>query len=81
MFVCCVCMLCLYVVFCVGRGLWEGLITRAEESYRVSVCVWSGYPEREGKGPSWTIRACEWMKVHVMILKDLILWRVFLAKH
>jgi hypothetical protein len=32
-----VCLLCLYVVLsCVGRGLCEGLITRPEESYRVS---------------------------------------------
>jgi hypothetical protein len=31
---------CLYVVLsCVGRGLCDGLITRSEESYRVSVCV------------------------------------------
>jgi hypothetical protein len=31
-----VCLLCLYVVlFCVGRGLCDGLITRPEESYRV----------------------------------------------
>jgi hypothetical protein len=33
------CLLCLYVVLsCVGRGLCDGLITRPEESYRVSVC-------------------------------------------
>jgi hypothetical protein len=36
-----VCLLCLYVVLsCRGRGLCDGLITRLEESYRVSnVCV------------------------------------------
>jgi hypothetical protein len=35
-----VCLLCLYVVLsCVGRGLCDGLITRPEESYRVSSCV------------------------------------------
>jgi hypothetical protein len=36
-----VCLLCLYVVFScvVGRGLCDGLITRPEESYSVSVCV------------------------------------------
>jgi hypothetical protein len=35
-----VCLLCLYVALsCVGRGLCDGLITRPEESYRVSVCV------------------------------------------
>jgi hypothetical protein len=27
------------VLSCVGRGLCDGLITRPEESYRVSVCV------------------------------------------
>jgi hypothetical protein len=35
-----VCPLCLYVVLpCVGTGLCDGLITRPEESYRVSKCV------------------------------------------
>jgi hypothetical protein len=35
-----VCVLCLYVVLsCVGRGLCDGLITRPEESYCMSVCV------------------------------------------
>jgi hypothetical protein len=35
-----VCLLCLYVVLsCVGRGLCDGLISRPEESYRVSNCV------------------------------------------
>jgi hypothetical protein len=42
--------LCLYVVLsCVGRGLYDWLITRPEESYRVSVCVikkpWKGRPK------------------------------------
>jgi hypothetical protein len=27
------------VLSCAGRGLCDGLITRPEESYRVSVCV------------------------------------------
>jgi hypothetical protein len=31
---------------CVGRGLCDGLITRPEESYRVSVCVWSQKPRK-----------------------------------
>jgi hypothetical protein len=54
-----VCLLCLYVVLsCVGRGLCDGLITRPEESYRVSVCD-QETPKREVKGPSWTISACE----------------------
>jgi hypothetical protein len=35
-----VCVLCLYVVlFCVGKGLCDGLITRPEESYHVSKCM------------------------------------------
>jgi hypothetical protein len=56
-----VCLLCLYVVLsCVGRGLCDGLITRPEESYRVSVCVGDQEtPKREAEGPSWTISACE----------------------
>jgi hypothetical protein len=33
-----VCLLCLSVVLSVGRGLCDGLITRPEEFYRVSVC-------------------------------------------
>jgi hypothetical protein len=33
-------LLCLYIVLsCVGGGLCDGLITRPEESYRVSNCV------------------------------------------
>jgi hypothetical protein len=28
-----------FVLSCVGRGICDGLITRPEESYRVSVCV------------------------------------------
>jgi hypothetical protein len=36
-----VCLLSLYAVLsCVGRGLCAGLVTRPEESYCVSVCVW-----------------------------------------
>jgi hypothetical protein len=35
-----VCLLCLYdVLSCVGRCLCDGLITRPEESYRVSNCI------------------------------------------
>jgi hypothetical protein len=35
-----VCLLCLYVMLtCVGRGLCDGLITRPEESYCVSLCM------------------------------------------
>jgi hypothetical protein len=56
---------------CVGRGLCDGLITRPEESYRVSVCVrlrnldteedkaqvWAEVPE-EGKDGRITLK---WM--------------------
>jgi hypothetical protein len=48
-----VCLLCLYVVLsCVGRGLCDGLITRPEESYRVSncVCVIKNTQYRGGQG-------------------------------
>jgi hypothetical protein len=32
-----ICLLCVYILLsCVGRGLWDGLITRLEESYHVS---------------------------------------------
>jgi hypothetical protein len=43
-----ICLLCLYVVLsCVGRGLCDGLITRPEESYRVSNCMYDHRnPER-----------------------------------
>jgi hypothetical protein len=37
------------VLSCVGRGLCDGLITRPEESYHVSVCVWSRNPEKGGQ--------------------------------
>jgi hypothetical protein len=38
-----VCLLCLNVVLSsVGRGLCDGRITRPEESYHVSNCVWLG---------------------------------------
>jgi hypothetical protein len=47
------------VLSCVGRGLCDGLITRPEESYRVSVCVIKKPRKGEAKGPSWTINACE----------------------
>jgi hypothetical protein len=39
------------VLSCVGRGLCDGLITRPEESYSVSVCVWSRNPEKGGQKP------------------------------
>jgi len=54
---------CSYVVFvvcCVGSGLCDGLITRAEESYRVCVCVcvWGG--------EVW-VWVCAWMRVCVCV--------------
>jgi len=48
--------LCLYVVLsCVGRGLCDGLITRPEESYRVSNCVIKKPQKRGGQGPIWAV--------------------------
>jgi hypothetical protein len=45
-----VCVLCLYVVLsCVGRDLCDGLITRPEQSYRVSVCVITETPVRNDR--------------------------------
>jgi hypothetical protein len=50
---------CLSVVLsCVGGGLCDRLITRPEESYRVSVCDQETL-KREAKGPSWILSACE----------------------
>jgi hypothetical protein len=44
----------LYVVLSrVGRGLCDGLMTRPEESYRVSNCVWLRNLKRGGQGPIW----------------------------
>jgi hypothetical protein len=52
-----VCLLCLYVVLsCVGRGLWDGLITRPEESYRVSNDMWlRNLNKEEDKAQVWAI--------------------------
>jgi hypothetical protein len=48
-----VCLLCLFVVLsCVRRGLRDGLITRPEESYRVSNCVLLRNLKKEGQGPN-----------------------------
>jgi hypothetical protein len=47
---------CLYVVLsCVGRGLCDGLITRPEESYRVSNCVRSRNLNTEDKAQIWAV--------------------------
>jgi hypothetical protein len=46
-----VCLLCLYVVLsCVRTGLCDGLITRPQESYRVSNCVVKKPQYRGGHG-------------------------------
>jgi hypothetical protein len=45
-------LLCLYVVLSwVGRGLWDGLITRLQESYRVSNSVSLRNLRGGGQGP------------------------------
>jgi hypothetical protein len=57
---------------CVSRGLCDGMITRPEESYRVSVCVCDQETlKREVKGTSRTISACEWMNEYIHI-SDLV---------
>jgi hypothetical protein len=51
-----ICLLCLYVVLsCVGWGLWDGLITRLEESYRVSNSVSLRNLKGGGQGPIWAV--------------------------
>jgi hypothetical protein len=68
-------LLCLYVVLtCVGRGLCDGLITRPEESYRVSVCVWSSNPERGGQ---MSILDCKSLWMNVGSLKTMYENRYF----
>jgi hypothetical protein len=48
-----VCLLRLYAVLsCVGRGLWDGLITHPEKSYRVSKYVIKKPQYRGGKDSS-----------------------------
>jgi hypothetical protein len=47
---------------CVGRGLCNGLISRPEESYRVSVCVCViKKPQRRRLWPDLGCRAIGWM--------------------
>jgi hypothetical protein len=60
-----VCLLCLRVVLsCVGKGLCVGLITRPEESYRVSNCTWSQKPRNE---PMFQLGTTgKWMKEFVI---------------
>jgi hypothetical protein len=79
-----VCLLCLYVVLsCVGRGLCDELITHPEESYRVSVCVWSRNPEKGGQRSILDYKRLwmnEWMNDadHKHRVRDL--WRQFNIK-
>jgi hypothetical protein len=66
-----VCLLCLYVVFsCVGRGLCDGLITRPEESYRVSNCVIKKSQSRPR--PDFGGKATGWIDVSVELTHRLI---------
>jgi hypothetical protein len=47
---------CVYMLCCpVCRGLCDGLITRPEESYRVSNCVWLRNLKGGGQGPIWAV--------------------------
>jgi hypothetical protein len=44
------------VLSCVGRGLCDGLITRAEESYRASNCMWlRNLNKAENKAQLWAV--------------------------
>jgi hypothetical protein len=57
-----VCLLCFYVVLsCVGRGLCDGLMTRPEESYRVSnrMCDHRN-PEKGPYVPAGNLQENEW---------------------
>jgi hypothetical protein len=48
------CLSCLYVVLsCAGRGVCDGLITRPEESYRVSCMCYHRNPEKWPYVPRW----------------------------
>jgi hypothetical protein len=68
-----VCLLCLcFVLSCVGRGLYDELITRPEESYRVSVCVITETPKR---GPMFQLgtyrKMNEWVAKNMRTHKNL----------
>jgi hypothetical protein len=72
-----VCPLCLYVVLsCVGRGLCDGLITGPEESYRVSVCVWSRNPKKGGQRSVLAYKRL-WMNESGIGTGQLVLWKAF----
>jgi hypothetical protein len=48
-----------YMLSCVGRGLSDGLITRPEESYRVSNSVGLRNLKGGGQGPMWSVEPLE----------------------
>jgi hypothetical protein len=50
----------------VGRGLCDELIARPQESYRVSVCVWSRNPEKGGRRSILDYK-CLWMKKNAFV--------------
>jgi hypothetical protein len=57
---------CVYVVFsCVCRGLCDGLITRPEESHRVSLYVWSQKPRKGPYVPAGNLKENEWMNARL----------------
>jgi hypothetical protein len=57
-----------YVVLsCAGRGLCDGLITRPEESYRVSNYVLLRNLKGVGQGPMWAV---EPLDVYMEILQQ-----------
>jgi hypothetical protein len=67
-----VCLLCLYVVLsCVGRGLCDGLITRPEDSYRVSCMCDHRNPERDPMFQMGTAGKMMMMKVGSASLQSL----------
>jgi hypothetical protein len=66
-----------YVVLsCIGRGLCDGLITRPEEFYCVSVCVRSRNPEEGGQRSILDYKRL-WMWIS---LPGTRLWHYFAAK-
>jgi hypothetical protein len=71
-----VCLLCLYAVFsCVGRGLCDGLITRPEETYRVSNSVWLKSLRGGGQGPIWAVEPLDgWKSAFKLVERVLLAW-------
>jgi len=46
---------CVYVLSSVGSGPYDGLITRRQESYRVSKMIRLRNLKRGGQGPIWAV--------------------------